>query len=70
VEKCKKLEEGAARASRAIDNEKALQKAITGLRKTVNDKEAEVEHLRGQLKTSSNIGTSNTLLGTQKEAKF
>ena len=26
--------------------------------------------LRGQLKTSSNIGTSNSLIGTPKETKF
>jgi hypothetical protein len=30
----------------------------------VNDKENEIEHLKGQLKTSSNIGTSNSLVGT------
>lgn len=36
----------------------------------MNEKETEVEHLKGQLKTSSNIGTSNTLLGTPKENKF
>jgi predicted RNase H-like nuclease (RuvC/YqgF family) len=64
VEKCKKLEENAGRASRAIENEKALQKAISALRKTVNEKETEIEQLKGQLKTSSNIGTSNSLLGT------
>jgi hypothetical protein len=30
----------------------------------VNEKENEIEHLKGQLKTSSNIGTSNSLVGT------
>ena len=60
------MEETTAKASKAIENEKTLQKALANLRKTVNDKENEIEHLKGQLKTSSNIGTSNSLVGTPK----
>lgn len=36
------MEEGAARASRAVENEKNLQKALNNARKTIAEKEGEV----------------------------